>query len=211
MNEIINLAAAISSIILALLSITISIWFFILSKKTEKETSISLSKIETQADSLQKLNSKWMDKLTNYVTTDRPNPVDTHFSKLIEIITTRQITLSNTISNDLPRDYNSLDNDQISNLVSCYIGLLFYSGQTNYWSQGYMPKIEEFIESDPFHNSIKKIIDTSYSDYFFILNILNQIDQSYIDGNALQGLYRESIDTIQPSIKNVADLLLSKQ
>ncbi len=46
-SNTISLIASATSIILALLAIILSVWFFVLSKKTEKESSNSLTKIET--------------------------------------------------------------------------------------------------------------------------------------------------------------------
>ena len=103
-SNTISLIASATSIILALLAIILSVWFFVLSKKTEKESSNSLTKIETQADSLQKLTGRWMDRLTKYVTTDKPSPfepaINTMFLQLpqaiIQFMSQTQISQSKT-------------------------------------------------------------------------------------------------------------------
>ena len=70
-SQIINVTAAIVSIILGILAIVLSLWFYRQTKDTEKEVSRSLSKIETQAEMLQKITGKQLDRLTKFVTAPR--------------------------------------------------------------------------------------------------------------------------------------------
>ena len=59
------------SIILGLLAIALSVYFFVQSRNTERGVSNSLTKIETQAEMLSRLTSKQLDWLTKYVTEER--------------------------------------------------------------------------------------------------------------------------------------------
>ncbi len=44
----------------------------------------SQTKIEAQTKSLQTLSAKWLDKLTNYVTTERAQPNDVVVTQLVD-------------------------------------------------------------------------------------------------------------------------------
>lgn len=74
--EVWSVVSSIVSVILAVFAIGLSIYFFVETKNTEQRVTNSLAKIEAQAEGLQKLNAKWMDRLTRYVTEDRPAPTD---------------------------------------------------------------------------------------------------------------------------------------
>lgn len=84
--ELWSIASSMTSLILAILAICLSIYFFVRGKDTEKAVSSSLAKIETQADTLQRLNARWMDRLTRYVTEERKSPSDDAVSQLITIL-----------------------------------------------------------------------------------------------------------------------------
>ena len=64
--ELWSIVASIVSVVLGFLAIAMSVYFFVVGRKTEREVSNSLIKIETQADMLQKLSGRQMDRLTGY-------------------------------------------------------------------------------------------------------------------------------------------------
>ena len=66
--EIWSIVSSIVSVILGFFAIVISLWFFMVSRKTEKDVSNALAEIKTQADMLQKISGKQLDRLTKYVT-----------------------------------------------------------------------------------------------------------------------------------------------
>src|SRR3989339_1546620 len=120
-----SIAASIVSVILAVLAITFSILFFVLSKKTETQALSSLTKIETQADSLQKLTGRWMDRLTRYVTSERPSILDESFPQLLTILSQLPQAITATIT-QVPARETADDT-----IYSFYIILYFYTAQTN--------------------------------------------------------------------------------
>jgi len=204
----VSLIASATSIILALLAIILSVWFFVLSKKTEKESSSSLTKIETQADSLQKLTGKWMDRLTKYVTTDRPSPlepaINTMFSQLpqaiIQFITQTQI----------PSNKGDLS-FTIEQYHITAISLYFYSAQTNYWCQRYLPHAKDFDENNDSHKLIRRIIDTSYADFHLIHNHLLNANQNDLSRSKVYNIYLETKDSLAQYIRSVADIFILEQ
>lgn len=82
--EAINLASSIASIILAVIAIGMSVYFYTQSKNTETKVESSLESIKAQTDTLQKLTGKWMDRLTKYVTDS--NPYDQTFIHIISAL-----------------------------------------------------------------------------------------------------------------------------
>ena len=99
-----SIAASIVSVVLAVLAIILSIWFFILAKNSEKDVAGSLAKIETQAESLQKLNARWMDRLTRFVTEERPRPAEESIPQLIAILAQLPQTLTASLTQTPQRE-----------------------------------------------------------------------------------------------------------
>ena len=82
--EIINIFSSLASLILAVISIWLSLYFYAKSKDTEKNVNEALTEIKTHAGTLERLTGKWMDRFTRYVTT--PQPVDPLSEKMLEVI-----------------------------------------------------------------------------------------------------------------------------
>ena len=75
--EVWSIASSGVSIILAVLAMWFAFYVYDKGKNTDQSITNSLAKIESQAESLQKLSGKWMDRLTRYVTEHRPpGPLD---------------------------------------------------------------------------------------------------------------------------------------
>src|SRR5262249_41060704 len=72
--ETASIIASIVSVILALVAIAQSIYFYTQSKNTESRVQEALTAIKTQTESLQALSGKYLDRLTRYVTTPREDP-----------------------------------------------------------------------------------------------------------------------------------------
>ena len=85
-NEVISVVAGLVSIILGFLAIALSLWFYRQTKDTEKNVSGSLTKIETQAEMLQKITGRQLDRLTKYVTESKRDNQDEQTSAIIKVI-----------------------------------------------------------------------------------------------------------------------------
>lgn len=203
-----SIAASLVAIVLAILAIVLSIWFFVLAKKTETQTSSSLTKIETQADSLQKLTGRWMDRLTKYVTSDRPNIIDESIPQFLSILSQLPQTITATITQVSSRD--SIEN-QAQLIANLYIALYFCTAQTNYWCQSYFPRGAEFDENNNFHQTVKRIIDISHSDFITLSSILANIDQTKLTQSNIAHLFTETKDYWCHSVKSTTDILIAQQ
>jgi hypothetical protein len=199
MIEIFSIASSISSIILSIVAIALSVYFFVQSRNTDKNVSVSLSKIESQSEMLQKITGKQVDRLTRFVTEDKNQQIS---QILPNIIKTMQ-ELPSAITESLNDKTTSNSSDELlKELISCYIALYFYITQTNFWSQFYLPKIEEYDDKNELHNTTKRIVDMSSKDFELIANILFKVDQTLLTSNALSHLLFETRDYWKDFVKD---------
>ena len=129
--ELWSVVASIVSIILGGFAVGLSVHFFVINRKTEKDVSNSLTKIETQAELLQKITGRQLDRLTKYVTAQRSGAIDEALPQLITILA----ELPQTIIAQTQQSTSGNQDQLTDELIGCYIGLYFYVAQTNYWSQ----------------------------------------------------------------------------
>ena len=203
----ISIIAGATSIVLAFLAIVLMIWFFILSKNSEAKVSNSLTKIETQAESLQRLSGRWMDRLTKYVTTEKPSIIEPAITNMftqlpqaiIQIISQVQTKQSGEIT---------LTSEQF-NIAA--ISIYFYSAQTNYWSQKFLPLISEFDENNPNHTLIKRIIDTSHQDFQTIHQALLKTNQDELSKCKIYNIYLETKNDLAPYVHSVSEIFVLRE
>lgn len=206
--EIWSIVSSIVSVILAFFAIFLAIYFFIETKNTERNITSSLTKIETQAESLQKINAKWMDRLTKYVTEERSQPQDSSFPQLIQILAQLPATITATLTQSPDR---STQEQLVEEIYSSYIALYFYTAQTNYWAQFYLPSVTEFDSNDEFQNLIKRMVDLSNADFEHIAGILAKCDQQKLETSPLVHLLKETKEFWRHRVRSTADVFVSQQ
>ena len=205
--EIWSIVSSIVSVILSFFAITLSVYFFVETKNTERMVSSSLMKIESQAESLQKINAKWMDRLTKYVTTDHNQHIDEKM--LIRILSEIPANLTATFSKETDQQQTAV---QIATeLHSAYIALYFYTAQTNYWSQYYLPDISEFDSTNNFHALVKRIVDMSCTDFQHMASVLQKCNPTDLQQNPLSNLFFETKDYWRLQIRSSIDVLSAKE
>jgi hypothetical protein len=206
--EIFNIVSTILSILLSFFAIAFGLWVYTISNKIDKQTALSLTKIETQARSLQEINAKWMDRLIRFVTSNRPNPLDTIGDSLVKFLADIPKTLVD-ISNqkqqkEVISDRLSLTRDQMNTFA---ISLFFYTAQTNYWSQFYFPSESENRPEDPIQMLLKRIIDLSYDDFKVVETVLSKTSQDELKKNRHYDIYDGTRLLISPHLKNIKMIL----
>ena len=208
-TEIWSIISSIVSVILGMFAIFLSAYFFVVGRKSEKEVSQSLTKIETQADILQKITAKQLDRLTKHVTQGTKNPYDYILPNLVTVLAELPYTITSTL-----RTENSNDNEQLINeVVTCYIALYFYTVQTNYWSQQFLPSLNEFDESNDMHKTIQRIVDMSNGDFERIASILANLikaDINRLESNSLIGLLTETRDIWKDYVKSSTEVYAAR-
>jgi uncharacterized membrane-anchored protein YhcB (DUF1043 family) len=166
------------SLVVGVLAIWLSWQFYRQTNDTERRVETSLTKIEAQTKSLQTLSAKWLDKLTNYVTTDRTAPTDRSVAQLVE--TFAQLPQVMLTQLRMPSKEESSE-ELIDELLACYVALYYYTALTNYWSQFYLPDKTDFDVTNDFHSVVKRIVDGSEADFQHMGNVLGKADQSRLD------------------------------
>jgi hypothetical protein len=173
-------------------------------KGTEQSITNSLAKIETQADSLQRLSGKWMDRLTRYVTTERPpGPLDYQLPQLIAVL--GQLPQAITMKISQPQNGDP-PQDLVEELITCYIAMYYYSALTNFWAAGCLPDIADFDDKNDFHQLTRRIIEGSCQDFQHMANILEKIETSRLERSPSYRLLEETRDLWRHHVRSVSDL-----
>ena len=185
--EVSSIIASFVSLILAIIAIAMSIYFFVQSKNTETKVQTALEGIRSQTDALQGLSAKWMDRLTRYVTTPRT-----------EVSESSQILL--TIIKELPENIVSrlgktpaVSNEQTlrQEVIASYIALYYYTGVANVWSQFSLPAPEHIEGNAAYYQLIKSVVDRSFADFIYIARVLDGIPGQELQQSRLQHLLDE--------------------
>ncbi len=152
-----GMASNIVSMILAIMAMWFAFYIYDKGKATDQSITNSLSKIEAQAESLQKLSGKWMDRLTRYVTQERPpGPLDQTLPELVTVLATLPQAITMQINQPTKSDPPE---HLIEELLTCYIVIYYYTALTNFWTQGYLPDVADFDEKNEFHQLTKRVTD----------------------------------------------------
>lgn len=190
-----EIASSIASMILAIVAIMMSIYFYTQSKNVETSVLSSLESIKSQTDTLQKLSGKWMDRLTKYVTDSHPNEeIYLHLFAALKDLPTNIVSQLRVPNNKEEKD------ELVDQLVSSYVALYYYTGLTNYWAQLSLPPLEHYDDNPDFSSLVKNIVDTSYKDFFMIENILNKIDTGVVETCSTAYLIEDAIKVWRPRV-----------
>lgn len=198
-SDVINLVSAGVSLILSLFAIWLSLWFYRLSKDTEKNVTETLAKITTQGDMLQKLTGRWMDRLTRYATDSHPTTETV--ATLITLI--RGDTTVSTAGAAIKTE------DNTEELVACYIGIFYYAVITNMGFQDLVPPAELFDPENAGHKGLARVVDTSAADVIFMEDVLEGVAPKLIAASRLAHLHRHATG-LRGSVKTTTDLFAER-
>jgi hypothetical protein len=203
--NVISIIAGISSIAISIIAIALSIVFYMAGRKTENSVSRSLVKIETQSDALQKLSGKQIDKLMQHAYESKTATSDV-MGQMISILSQIPITITTILRQPIDNP-NQPTQDQI---ISLYAALYFYTAQSNYWSQYYLPKASEYDSENAFHSLTKRIVDLSCADFSTIAGWLALCDQSLVENNSLYNSFiKETQETWRHFVRSSADVFVA--
>ena len=203
-----SILASVISVILGVVAIAVSIYFFVTNQKTEKNVSNSLTKIETQTDMLQKITGRQIDRLTKFVTEPKSSIIDESLPDIISRLT----ELPQTMLAQIQQSAGTGDESQLPfDTISCYIGLYYYTAQTNYWSQLCLPDMDDFNQDNDFHQLAKRVVDLTASDFTFVANILKNFSAEEVESSQLKYLFDETQDFWKKYVRSSADVFISRQ
>jgi len=132
-----------------------------------------------------------MDRLTKYVTEGHPHILDNALPQIISILAEIPNTVTATIEK---ASINENQETLVGEIITSYIALYFYTAQTNFWAQNYLPSLSEFDDDNTLHTSLRRIVDMSNSDFEKIAQILSTVDVSRLESNPLMSLLIETRD-----------------
>jgi len=195
--------ANIASIILSVVAIWLALYFYHKSKEAEKLVASDLSEIKIQSGMLEKLTGKWMDRFTRYAV--NPKPADETTTLLMSIVE-RSISPATTelkqpSENDPPESL-------VTELITCYILIHYYSAVTNVASLGYLP---EDISQIADNLKIKELVESSNATFRHLDDVLQKVDQTKLQENGSYSVYCETMSDYQSSVKDTTLHYASKE
>jgi hypothetical protein len=103
-----------------------------------------LQDLRTQADSLQKLTGRWIDRITRHAT--EPNPVDVGLMALLSAVADRPATNLTTMRVTPAAEKNTQHQmaPLVAELINSYIALRYYFGVGNVAMQTQLPAAADF-------------------------------------------------------------------
>lgn len=194
--DLINLAVGISSLLLGILAGGLSLYFFNLSKESERRASQLLENIKTQTETLQKLTGRWMDKLINYSTQSQPV-----YSETLTTLMTVIQEMPTRISTSLPRGTGE---DAVKReMIVGYIGTYYYAALTNVILQSHVPTKFDVLDDE--HKLVQKLLEGTYGDVQIFKNLLAAHGNDLTESRAYS-FYEQTENNWLPLIKNFDEL-----
>lgn len=196
--ETASIVASFVSLIVSIMAIWFSFYFYNQSKNTENRVHIALEAIKTQTDTLQAINAKTLDRLTKFVTTPRDEPGQAE--QLVAILR----DLPDIVLRLHPPSESGSNAVIRREILNCYIPLWNYTGTTNIWASYCLPNVEDFDESNSYHQVVKRVIDRSYADFHYMASLLNQFSPDEIRASAYPDLYDEAKHSLTALVGDTA-------
>jgi hypothetical protein len=189
--DIINLAAALASIVLAVVAVGVAVSFYVRGRVSEGRASSVLSQMQTQVGTLDKLSGKMLDRLTRVSIESRPEQ-----EAILTIISAlRQIpeSLANGPRGSVAQGVSP--SEWIAALVSGY----YYSSMANFLLQGMITAVDD---GTGIYKNLEWLIEASYRDFRYLEDLIGEAGQSTLEGNRLRPLYEETIRNWRPWVRS---------
>jgi hypothetical protein len=205
--EIWSLVSSGVSIIIGILAIVLTIWFFVLSKQNENNVTASLTKIETQALMLERITARQLDRLTKFVTQPQTSQSDKTLAEIIPLLKELPTNLIKAPTEEALKNVEALRIE----LTMAYGALYFYIAQANFWSQCHLPPIENFDATVPIQNEAKNILDLSAKDFGIVAGILSRIKpEEKLSGTPIEPLFQRTKDFWRTLVKSSSDVFIQR-
>lgn len=189
--DVINLAAALASIVLAVVAIGLAVYFYVKGRDSEGRASSVLSQMQTQVGALDKLSGKMLDRLTRAAIEPRPEQ-----EAILAIISAlRQIPESLANGPRGPVTQGVPQGECIAALVAAY----YYSSMANFLLQSLITAVDE---GTGIYKNFEGLIEASCRDFRYLEDLLSDAGQSTLEGNRLRDLYEETIRNWRPWVRS---------
>lgn len=200
----ISILSGVFSISISVIAIFLSIIFYLAGRKTEISVSTSLSKIETQTDALQKLSGRQIDKLMKHAFEN--NNGNSNNDTMLQLMSAFS-QLPVTITTILRQPTESTNDAQT--IADLYAALYFYTAQSNYWSQYYLPKAADYDETNEFDALTKRIVDLSHTDFAAVANWLENCDQRLLAKSNLSEYLTVTKDKWRHNVRSSSEVFVA--
>jgi hypothetical protein len=194
MLETISIAAGIASLVLSILAISLSAYFYTQTKNTEKDVAGLLEGIRAQTDALQRIVGRQMDRLIRGVTEQPEGGIRIVYEVLAAI---KEIPGSVTNLLQQPSSAAQAAQQWYIEAIKGYIGAYYYAALANIAHQYYLPPLDQLQEGD----ILKRIVDTSHADFVMLDNWFATLDAQELRKNPLWHLYSEAHDVHKTNVK----------
>jgi hypothetical protein len=217
MNEPINffctpdfwsIVASMVSVLLGAFAIALSVYFYTSGRRAEVSVSNAVTQIRTQAEMLQKLAGRQLDRLTKYVTEGATPTKGESLSQVEALISKLPAQLTEALAKQTGPD--NIEHLQVE-VVTCYCLLYFYTAQANFWAQLSMPPIELFDPKNQFHAMVKRILDMSSVDFNTLANLLPRQDLRKIEATPAYQLVNEAKDQWRNCVRNTEQVFVDQE
>ena len=203
-----SVVASIVSIILAVVAIGLAVFFFVVGRNTEIRVGASLSKIETQAEMLQKLTGRQLERLTRFVTEDR-RPTDDpkvaeFMNTFMELAKPHAASLGNV---DAGGDVVQLR----AQLLNTYVLTYYYVAVSNYWAQFLLPDADEYEAKNDFHVLARRMVDQSATDFAALAQWLSQLSKTELSRLPAARFLEETEQFWKGEVKSVSDVYIERE
>ena len=218
--SIIALVAGAVSIILGLVAIALSVWFFVQTKNTETATSRALEGIRSQTETLSKISGQQLKRLTDLLGEHVRAP-DTTGDALKMLVAALENVASRpeksfigsedverTPTGDVIRDHkipllpNEIDKDMVRDyLLTLFLSLYYYTAYANFFSQNHLPAEKDYKEDNALHRMVRQLLDVSARDFQAIkaaLTTWRASEPTYVGAHRLYqlGVEAELVGTV---------------
>jgi hypothetical protein len=192
--DVINLAAAIASIMVAVVAIGIAVYFYVKGRDSEARASAVLTQIQTQVAALDRLAGKMLDRLTKAVTEPRPEQE----ALLMIVSTLNKIPESLAAGVRSPGDSVATAQEVVANAIGAH----HYAAMANTALQLLVIGVDE---GNDVYTRLESLIETSYQDVLYLDKVLSMIDGKLLESNRLKHLYDDTVQNWRPSVKSALD------
>ena len=191
-----NLMSSVVSVVLGVVAIFLSLYFFVQSRNVQENVRTALAEIKAQTGVLQKITSRQLDRLTKFVT-ERPDQRQQQLDRLLA----GAEQASSILREDLKRQKN-INKELVSETINCYITLYFYMALMNYWSQGHLPPPDQFDEQNRSHTQARSVVDASAETFFLVEETLvSEATPEQLQASPVAVLLNKAQQTWQPFVR----------
>ncbi len=201
--EHLNILVGGGSLILACLSIAISVYFYTQAKNTEKNVEVALEGIRSQTEALQSLNRNYVTKLTKHVTEQRQKPLDEALPELLTVMGNFSLLPNATVAD---QNNGELSEDAKAERVGLLINLVYFMAISNFYAQPELADLELYDDENIYHTATKNIVDGTSTAISRLLPIVDAFDDKLVEKSDSLDAYLELQQIWLKHVRNSAQV-----